>query len=165
LRLAHATTRAAMDTLAQSLFGQEARTTMPLPVLETAQRHLRRARTQIDRVSDPAQLRALIRLQARSRNTSRHDFVTRALLLAASAKCWVWNEFQLVQATRQQRDSNDTEAARLAAEGVAFGDQWSSVPLLEGTAAGVADKNTAIVEADTATVRGLIEKLNRDWDA
>lgn len=164
LRLAFATTRAAMDTLAQSLFGQEARTTMPLPVLETAQRHLRRARTQIDRVSDPALLRALIRLQARSRKTSRHDFVTRALLLAASAKCWVWNEFQLVQAAREQRESNDTEGARLAAEGLAFGDLWASVPLIEGDKPGTIDKNNTIVEADTMTVRGLIARLNRDWD-
>lgn len=164
LRLAFAATRAAMDTLAQSLFGQEARATMPLPVLETAQRHLRRARTQIERVSDPAMLRALIRLQARSRNTSRHDFVTRSLLWAASAKCWVWNEFQLVQAAREHRESNDTECARLAAEGLAFGDQWSSVPLLESDKPGTVDKNNAIVEADTATVRSLIARLNRDWD-
>lgn len=164
LRLAFAATRAALDTLAQSLFGQEARATMSLSILETAQRHLRRARTLIEKVSEPAQLRALIRLQARSRNTSRHDFVTRALLLAASAKCWVWNEFQLVQAAREERQSSDTEGARLAAEGLAFGDQWSSVPLLEGDKAGITDKNNAIVEADTVTVRGLIARLNRDWD-
>lgn len=164
LRLGYAAVRAAHDALAHNLFGQESHPAASLPVLERAQRNLRHARSQIAAVAEPKELRALIRLKPRDRANSRHDFMARSLLLLAGAKCWVWNEFQLVQAADDETsDGKDTASARLAAEGLAYGDHWSSKPTLEGEKPGITDKNNAIVEADSFAVRELVTRLNRDW--
>lgn len=163
LRLGYAAVRAAHDTLAQTLFGQESHPTASLPVLERAQRNLRRAQTQIGAVSEPKELRPLIRLKPRHPEDSRHDFMVRALFLVAGAKRWVANEFQLVKAACDcVADRKDTSGAKLAAVGLANGDMWESAPLADGDKPGTTDKNNAIVESDASTVRDLVTKLNRD---